>query len=66
MVRDSTEQLGGEYDLESRGSDFSCTPSATGANTALPSINKCSIALELKEVVFFRGPLLCYCTVSDM
>ena len=27
MARNSTDRLGGEYDLKSRGSAFSCTPS---------------------------------------
>ena len=26
MAKNSTERLGGKYDLESRGSTFSCTP----------------------------------------
>ena len=65
MARNSTEWRGGEYDLESRASAFSCTPPAAGANTVLPSIYKCGIMLVLKGVVFLRGPLYC-CTVSDI
>ena len=60
MVRNATKRLGGEYDLESRGSAFSCTP--TGANLIFTSIYKCGIMLVLERVVFFRDPLYC-CTV---
>ena len=62
MARNSTERLGGEYNLESRGSAFSCTP---GVNTALPSICKCGITLVLKGVVFLRDHLYCCNSYMD-
>ena len=65
MARDFTERLGGEYDLESRGTDFSYALSATGANTVLPSIYKCGVMLVLKGVVLLRGTLYC-CTVPNI
>ena len=52
MAKNSMERFGGEYDLESRRSAFSCTSSVAGANTALLSIYKCDIMLVLKEAVF--------------
>ena len=61
IARNSTERLGGEYDLESKGSVFSCTRSK---NTALPSIYECGIMLILKGAVFLLDPLYC-CTLPD-
>ena len=63
MARNSAERLGGEYELESRESSFSCTPS--GVNTTLPSIYKCGIMLVLKGVVFSHDPLYCCSTVLE-
>ena len=60
MARNSTERLGGGYDLESRRSAFLCTPA--GVNTAHTSIYKCDIILVLKWGVILRDPLYC-CTV---
>ena len=39
MARNSTERLGGKYDLDSRGSDFSCTPEQESAQLSQASIN---------------------------
>ena len=63
MARNSTERLGGKYDLESGGPAFFCAPA--GVNTTLTSIYKCGVVLVLKGVVFSRGPLYC-CTVPDI
>ena len=65
MARNSMKRLGGEYDLESRGSAFSCTPSAAGANTALRSIYKCGIMLVLKGWCFLHDLLYCCNTVLE-
>ena len=55
MTRNSMERLGGEYDLEPRGSAFSCTR----VNTALPGIYKWGIVLVLKRAAFVHDPLYC-------
>ena len=65
MARNSMKRLRGEYDLESRGSAFYCTPSAAGANTALPSIYKCGIMLVLKGWCFLHDLLYCCSTVLE-
>ena len=50
------EELGGKYNLESKGSAFSCTSSQKQETTHhSPSIYKCGIMLVLKEVVFLRN-----------
>ena len=65
MARNSTERLGGDCDLESRGFTFSCTPPA-GVHTTLPSIYKYGSMLVLRGVVFSYDPLYCCSTVLDL
>ena len=54
MARNSAERLNGEYDLESRESNFSCTPA--GVDTTLPRIYKCVIMLVLRGLCFPMVP----------
>ena len=58
MVRNSTERLGGEYDLEPRESALSLY-TVSVSHTALPSICKCGLTLVLNGAVMFHDPLYC-------
>ena len=51
MARNSTERLGGEYDLESTGSAFSAHLSSS-QHINSPGIYKCGIMLVLTGMVF--------------
>ena len=58
MARNSTERLGGKYDLELRRSAFACTPEQESTQLSQTSTNKCGIVLVLREVVFFARPFI--------
>ena len=52
------KRLGGEYDLEAKGSAFSCTPSAAGANTVTSEHLQMWYYAGLKGMVFFTRSLV--------
>ena len=65
MARNSTERLGGEYDLESRGSSFSYTTVSSRSQQSPSEHLQMWYYAVLKGVMFMRGPLYC-CTVPDI
>ena len=50
--------LGGEYDLEQRGSAFFLY-TVSRSHTAFPGVYKCGIIMVLKGEVFLHDPLYC-------
>ena len=53
MTKNSTERLGGKYDLESRRSAFSCTPEQESTHQ-LPKHLQIWYYAGFKEVLFLR------------
>ena len=62
MARNSTEQLGGDYDLESREFAFSCT-SSSSQHTSPRHLQNVVLCLFLKGWGFC---VIMYCCNSDM
>ena len=65
MTKNSTERLGGEYDLEPRGSAFFPAHQQESTQPFRASTKTCGIMLLLKGVTFSHYPLYCCSTVLE-